>query len=492
MLAAAFALVIVGGTITLCLLENVADFWLLALLGAVPVYLLAGGLVAWGVKHARHPSLKPERRRAFFGLSLVLLVSTATAFTVAGAVFLPPEPEIYPRQYPVVVPAGYRFTSQHGDLNQTCVATFTRATSSPTDPAAYAWGESYYQRILHFQYLATRNASVLADLMARIAVVRAHADWNNDSVPGFGTAKYEGSYVEYLVWDGMIVLPWLEVANTINADPALWQVHASVAEAYVQAAETILQKWNRTHWREGNLPGHATPAGLTPMGYYVSPPGNDRAIFNRIHALGRVALALYKYTGNETYRAHAAKIARFFKAHLQPHDYTLDGVTKTMYTWGYDATGTNSDTSHACIDAEFVAACHAAGIVFTAEDVTRFANTFVDFYYRGRDYQVSVVHGGQNFTNVLAHNVNGKEKPYDTRRTDDGQTVHVPGYYRNLRHGWLLLHAYYADAETAAYVVYQVLEDLVRGGNTTTVIQQALWWLRYATYVAGQFQHAFA
>ncbi|MHA1732966.1 MAG: hypothetical protein ACTSU5_13550 [Promethearchaeota archaeon] len=495
-LSAGGAVIVAVVVTALLLLENLEDFPVQAALLSCTAFLLSGGLLYAGIKRFFKPP-PPSRASSALDVAAVgLLAALVTTAVVLGVVYLPPEPDVYPRRFPIVVQADYKFSTQYGDLNDTVDALVPRNLPLPDDPSTYAWGESYYMRSLLFIYKATRDPDLLSELVERLDVILDNSDWNHDGVPGFGSDKYERDeqgnprYVEYVVWDGMTWLPAVEVAREIRSSPSLLAnaTLKAAADRYVDAAERIIWKWNATHWRE--LDEYRGFTG--PMGYYVSPPKNEegKGIFNRINALGRMVLVTYQCTGNASYKTQVEKIARYFRANLVEKTYMIEGARKTTFVWGYDNHGENSDTSHACIDCEFVNMCFEAGIVFTAEDVAKFANALVDIYYRGRDYQVSVVYEGTNYTNVLAHRVDGSEVPYFFQTAEDGTREAVPGYYRNVRQGWLQFSPYYGNITVSTHVVFRVLEDLVRGGNLGSCVQQTLSWLRYATYVDDRFPTA--
>ncbi len=464
----------------LILIENLEEYLLVAIGVAVVVFTTCTLLIIEGIRKYKTPPRTRARTIAFKAVSGSLFALVVTACGILSAIYLIPGPsELYPRQYPITVPAGYHFSTQYGVLNQTSEAILSFPQPLPDNPNNYAWGESYHLRSLIFWYRSTQNQSLLDHILARCNMTLEHSDRNGDGVPGYGTDAYEEAYVEYFVWDGVILAPIVEVGNIIKANATLWGIseYHDAAVNYSLTAEKVILRWNATSWHETQAPD-----GSGMMGYYLSTPQNTTAIFNRINAMGLLALKVYEFTGNASYKTHVEKIARFLKSKVRANNYTIENAQKTMYAWSYDWNGginSFSDTSHACIDAEFIAECYVAGIVFTAEDMGRFANTFVDFVYRGRDFQVSQMIGGINYTNVLAHAVNGEENPKEQ-------------YYSYVRQGWLQLCLEYGNVQQREYVCFQVLEDLIRGNNVGPCIQQTIMWLRYACFVEQRFTYTYA
>ncbi len=388
-----------------------------------------------------------------------IIISSALLSGIGWAIyelFVPKMPNIDARDYEICYNPKFTFSTTYGNLNETSESLFPRNLELPTNPNAYAWGESYTMRTFVHMYNATKNLTYLDQVLKRMDMVLSNKDINEDGVPGYGTEKYEDSYVEYIVWDGVILRPLMEAANIIKNTALLWSndSYRDRAEEYASVSEQIVAKWNETHWYE--VEGEN-------MGYFLSPPGTEYPIFNRIHALAQLMLQLYEFTGKETYIFQVGKIARFFKANLYLRTYkspdTINGIypQKEMYHWGYDSEAgidageKDSDTSHANLDVEFAYLCYQRGIVFTKKDMERFSNTFADFYYRGRIWQTSKIIEGKNHTRYFADHISGNG--FDKN------------YYLNLRIGWYYLYSYYHNQTISSYIVLTSFKDLIDGGN---------------------------
>lgn len=451
--------------------EEMIEYW---------YYFLAGGLILYGggglfvIAGALNFRVREPNRKKVIGFALsgvIVLGTLMTGVAWLGWELFGPKPyELYPREYAIDFDPGYKFSTVHGNFNDTCDELFIWPSSLPDDPLAYAWGESYIERGFVHMYNATKNRTYIDTLAERVDVVLNNSDVNNDTIPGYGTDKYEGYYVEYVVWDGMILMAPTEMANIIKNNATFWGESPlqQLALRAINISEQVIQKWNKTHYFE---------SGDT--AYYVSPPQNDTAIFNRIHALGRLLMEVYEFTENATYIQMVEKLARFFKNHLTTRLYEMDGVFREMYTWGYDWESDNSDTSHGCIDVDFAVMCHERGIVFTATDMARFANTFFDFVYRGRLAQNEREECDDEGTcaiesNIFADNVNGK--------SNGGN------HYRTLRQGWFQLYRYYRNTTISSYVVFLSHEDLITGGRYTgSTLMQTLSVLREMAYALKEF-----
>lgn len=436
--------------------DELVEYWYYFLPGAAVLYGIAAACILGPAKRWTLPAPDPRKARATLVSAAIVTGLLASAVGWVAWDQLVPKPlALHPREFSIEYDPAFSFATQFGDLNQTVETLYATilASANPTSPDGYAWGESYVVRGFINTYMATGDQACLWRLLNRTDAIHDNRDRNGDGVPGYGTAGYTGGvYVEYIVWDGVILAPLAKVANIIKNDPALWS-NASLqakAIAYMDTCEAVIRKWNATHWFE---PGDGT-------GYYVSPPQNTTAIFNRINAFGLLTMQVHDYTGNATYRSMVTKMARFFKQYLVIRAYTMDGQAKEMHTWGYDWRGDNSDTSHACIDVEFAIACHERGIVFTTTDMRRFASTFVDFVYRGRPWQTAALEpvGDQdppvhvNHTNTFADMVNGR--------------TGGDNHYLSLREGWFQLYRYHENVSLAGFVVALSLADLVRAMPT--------------------------
>ena len=460
--------------------DELMDYIEYFIIGGIVLYGGGGVLLVAGLLNLRVREPTGAKAQALFVSGLVLLAGIPTSISLA--LFwedLFPGPFLYPRQNNIEFDAVYSFETQFGDFNTTIemIWSSTLSSGTPKGPEGYAWGESYTMRGFVHLYNATGNQEYLDNLLNRTDTVYNNSDRNNDGIPGYGTDKYEETYVEYIVWDGVILMPLAQIANIIKNNITLWSntTLQTKANNYINVCEEVIQKWNKTNWYEQDG-----------KGYYVSPPENDTAIFNRIAAFGLMMYQVYDFTGNATYLTMNQKIARFMKGYFTLRTYMMNGESREMYSWGYDWNGDNSDTSHACLDLEFVIDSYERGVIYTLTDMRRFANTFVDFIYRGRPNQTAELEWNEkreeyiNHTNTYADNVNGE--------TGSGN------HYLSLRQSWFQTYRYHENTTLASFVVLQSLEDFIRAMPTrppydtsiSTTYLQAMAALREMAYINGE------
>ncbi|MFX0100514.1 MAG: hypothetical protein ACFFCS_13150 [Candidatus Hodarchaeota archaeon] len=434
--------------------EEIMDNWELFLAGGILLFGGGGIFVISGALNYR--IRKPKRAKvAGFLLSGAVVLGTLVSGVswLAWDLFVPKPYELYPREYAIDFDPSYVFSTQYGDYNTTLETLYASQFSSniTIDPPGYAWGESYIARGFVHNYNATKDFNILLTFLNHTDTIYNNRDRNNDGIPGYGTDAYpldNPEYWEYTVWDAVITMPLLQLSNIIKNNATLWNDTtlydgATLQERainYTTMSEQIIQKWNATHWVDQG-----------DRGYWVIPPKNVTWSSNRFNAMGLMLLQLYDYTDNQTYLDHVYKVARFFKGILTTRSYTMDGVSKEMYTWGDGANSDTTDTSHGCLCVEFAVDCHERGIVFTSTDMRRFSHTFFDFVYKGRSYQTARVESdGVNHTNIYADAVNG-------RLADEGSN-----HYLSLRQAWFQLYRYYENTTISSYVVFRSLEDLIR------------------------------
>lgn len=249
-------------------------------------------------------------------------------------------------------------------------------TLSGLDGSALAWGESYRMVAYVSMYEATKDSTYLKSAMARFdAVLKARDDRKGlrDEIrgkimPAWGCSTYtKGKHYVWIVHAGMISYPIARAAYLIRRDPALRRQYGAQGTRYLRAVEQTVHAFDGA-WRKG--PGKGE-------GYYYSAYLKRGMPFNQQNALGRTLVALYLATGKPEYKAKAEGLARFFKDRLRQED--------GRYVWSYwPDRGRAEDISHAAINVDFAFECFRAGLVFTREDMVRFAHT-LEFCSRGSE-----------------------------------------------------------------------------------------------------------
>ena len=189
--------------------------------------------------------------------------------------------------------------------------------------------------------------------------------------------------IEYQVHDGMVTYPIAQFIEVVYGDPTLHERYMKKAEAYASLiAEHFFEKWEKT-WVD--LPDGSGLYKFTPHETQRFP--NTSLPHNQYLAPARTWLVLQDVRGlpqREQYRDRVTKMAKYFKKHLR-----LKG---NAYVWRYwdplpgethVRSRSSEDIGHGSIDIGFVVEAWRRGIVFTDEDIGRFANTYVDVMWNG-------------------------------------------------------------------------------------------------------------
>lgn len=183
---------------------------------------------------------------------------------------------------------------------------------------------------------------------------------------------------------GKIIAPLARFAALIRQRPALSSFSDKAAE-YLRCAEDTVPEQERS-WVD-----------LGASGYYIFerniPFWSDGLPepHNTLAATGTAFLWLYEATGRPLYRQRVEQLARFIRDNLEPR---ADGTWMFYYWFGPFHTGWKAsdnlstrtpqragakspeDISHLQLTVRFMAECAERGLVFTREDLTRFARTF--------------------------------------------------------------------------------------------------------------------
>lgn len=250
---------------------------------------------------------------------------------------------------------------------------------APPDAAGLGWGTSYtlwsyitfYEatgdpRVLdRFILIADRVWSVRDDRLGRTDEIRG------EILPTWSSLRYAGGRrAVQMVLTAVITFPMARFSRLVLEDPALADYHAKAWE-YLLLTEEAVAVHDR-EWRDGP---HADEGA-----YYESPTMMTSC--NRMHAMGRTLLELWKATGDERYHDRAERLAVYFRRRLV---VTPDGAID----WGHfmpDPLGrppTDEDLSHGALSVDFAALCAEHGMVFTPEDMLGFVRTLSTRVYRG-------------------------------------------------------------------------------------------------------------
>lgn len=253
-----------------------------------------------------------------------------------------------------------------------------------------AWGESYLLMSLVEMAQATGEAKYLDWFEQRFDFVLSVRDselgrrdaFRRVILPVWGSLRYsKDQYHDWAVHTGMITYPAAEFVRIVRGKPALARRYGAKADAYLRACEEAVAAHD-SEWFDG--PGEGE-------GYYWDLYLRAHLPLNQQNAPGRTLLALWLITGKPEYRDKVERLARFMEHRLRIHP---DGAYDWAYWPGLHDMGKGSeDISHASINADFAALCARSGIVFTDDDMKRFARTFTEHVSLG-DNKFAVTIGG--------------------------------------------------------------------------------------------------
>ncbi|MGQ9731141.1 MAG: hypothetical protein ACUVX8_07680 [Candidatus Zipacnadales bacterium] len=187
---------------------------------------------------------------------------------------------------------------------------------------------------------------------------------------------------EYQVHDGMVTYPiaqFIEVAYTEASLPPKYHAKAQQYAALID--KHFFEKWERTWvdlpngagvYKFSSNPTQRFPSTSLPHNQYL--------------ALARTWLVLQAIPAlqhRDQYRKRATEMALYFKQNLREQN--------GAYVWNYwdplpheeGIIPYVEDASHATIDISFVIEAAARGIVFTSQDIQRFAATYSELMWNG-------------------------------------------------------------------------------------------------------------
>lgn len=208
------------------------------------------------------------------------------------------------------------------------------------------------------------------------------------SMPAWCTDHYTAPRQHaMLAGAGMLTFPMLHAAYLAQRDPRLAADYADVSRVAVREAIETLDAFDDV-WRDGPGAGEGYYKDFRGVdaararvlmdglrdgpdaGLYVEPYDVLPLPFNMQNAAGRSYVMLWLLTGEARFRQRAERLATFFRNRLR-----IDG---DAFVWAYGVhRGIHDaeDTSHAGLNVEFVVLCHRAGLVFSDQDLARFAAT---------------------------------------------------------------------------------------------------------------------
>jgi hypothetical protein len=243
--------------------------------------------------------------------------------------------------------------------------------------------------------------------------------------------------------------PIARVAALIMRNPSFKTKYSAVAIRYINFVdETIIRYWYlRTYG--GQIPH--LPADLGGWGT-ESPSWSDKTSH-----LGQIAASLYAATRiapmrhTSLYLDVATRIATAFKRKLQMQGTGWIWDNGTAHPESGQNTQLVPDTSHANDEARLVVFMHEAGIIFTLDDLQKFANTLTD-----------TIWNGSTDNPMFSNYINGSNATYRGRT--------AAGANGGVYHGWALIGKYSTKAQTA---LSYLLKSIVEGKRNPSIDENA-------------------
>lgn len=301
-----------------------------------------------------------------------------------------------------------------------------------------AWGQSYILHAYVEMYRATGDGRYIARALEQSERVMANRDDRRGVldavrgriVPAWGSTKYssgryKGKNHVWVVHTGMITYPMALVVDAIRRSADLQHKYGKRATALLEQVRQSVDAHDED-FRWGPAQGE---------GYYVLAIRGPSSVapLNQQNALGRTHVALSKLTGEAKYRRKAEALARYFKNRLTYR------AAEDAYVWPYLAPPKGKgrgaeDISHAAINVDFAVVAHRAGIVFTRQDMNRFAHTLTRLISKG--------------DGRLAERVDGSGR-IGVYSVSVGRWLELAAYDREV---WRIARDYYMEAEPSGPV----------------------------------------
>ncbi|MGD2144439.1 MAG: hypothetical protein PVF54_08185, partial [Anaerolineae bacterium] len=184
----------------------------------------------------------------------------------------------------------------------------------------------------------------------------------------------------FMVCEGRGITPFCLFIEEVMRDPELEKLYGEKARHYLKLIEQIAAKYD-TDW----VDLEAMPQNPYNRRGGVYRLRNDKgelgltAPHNQYGAMAEGMAILYRVTKKPYYRERVEKLATYMKSCMWLEDdcYQWHYLSQSG-PWDADDRPWVEDTGYAAMDVGFVLAAHESGIVFTEQDMQRFANTFLD------------------------------------------------------------------------------------------------------------------
>ena len=268
--------------------------------------------------------------------------------------------------------------------------------------------ERYFPRVIdNLDYVAEPDFTRIDDPEAKPSMLLVALDVREQRSPDTRLAPVQDALlvpasVPYWGYIGPIYGAMTRFARLVHERPELQAEFAPAAARLLEAAVESLDGWERL-WRDG--PGES-------QGYYQSIERGGglwwdgvMAPMNYLGAVGQVLLDVHACTGDARALDHATRIARLLR-----DDCTVDSGGAYVFSYWpasalamwhrdnalslntpeYRASPSPDDLSHGAWSVEFAVHAWHDGVVFTDEDMARFALTFTRNLWRGPDQHLAL------------------------------------------------------------------------------------------------------
>lgn len=273
-------------------------------------------------------------------------------------------------------------------------------STATNESGTLAWAQSYLLEAYLDMYKGTRDKRYIDKFLIQAKRVinstdkaRNITDYKGRSLYGWSSQRYSRPFgwkkgdkidlgvenkprVVLWVHTGMIVYPFEKFGLLVKSDQGLKKYKQDADTLVKFAKESVAVFKDRWRYDKKTKEGYFSVEEDEPVNWnYDECKGNCREAINGDLAIGRVFIGLCQLTANIEYCEKAKALAIKFKNNL-----IEDGE---RYIWHYRYKEDQrfnkriEDISHGAIDVDFAVQAYMAGIVFTKEDLKKFAKTLI-------------------------------------------------------------------------------------------------------------------
>lgn len=273
------------------------------------------------------------------------------------------------------------------------------------DPSgnAVGWGTGTLLMAYLSRFEATRDPYYLSLIKENAQLVFANRSdrlglidtSRNQVVPAWVSTRYSDDIpFAWLVHAGNFMYPVARWTYLVRSDDALWEEFGWYAERFIDEITQVIDFFELVDWREGPSPNEGFFTG-----HFATNLQEQPLPFNMMHTIGRTYVAMYLATGEVRFRDKAERMAFYWYNRLE--------MVEDRFVWNYANYNNRSnwieDISHGGISVDFALQCYRAGILFSGEDMIRFARTFEAMRHPGQGYYWRVDGSGDNSGSHTAH-----------------------------------------------------------------------------------------